>query len=142
MTDLHYIIKLIGGQEVELRYEGYMLRHMDIRGEWTDQQIEWFVNHMHIRTSKQHLDHLAKQMKGTLLPVLPDLSFDHFWNRYAHKVGNKKRAQKLWEKLPEAEKKKALAGVTKYHAWLRQHPNTEQCYAETYINQERWNNEY
>lgn len=72
----------------------------------------------------------------------PDLSFDAFWNAYAHKIGKKKMAENSWNKLSKADKIKALMAIKDYNRYLSRKPGIEKAHATTYLNQEYYNNEY
>jgi hypothetical protein len=72
----------------------------------------------------------------------PDLSFDAFWNAYAHKVGKKVMAENSWKKLGRATKIKALMGIKRYNNHLRLHPGVAKAHPSTYLNQEYWENEW
>ncbi len=82
----------------------------------------------------------AKNNNWKLSLVDQDLSFDNFWQTYAYKVGNKKRAERLWNALSKANKAKALDYLTRYETFLLQNPSISKLYPETYLNQQRWNN--
>lgn len=67
--------------------------------------------------------------------VLPDISFTAFWNKYDYKDGgSKKMAEKLWTKLSDGERTKAMNYIVRY----KQHCANKmvaQAYATTYLNQ-------
>ena len=65
-------------------------------------------------------------------------TFVFFWQSYAYKVGNLKRARKLWGLLAEDERRNAIAGIRRYNNYLTQHPTIEKAYPETYLSQKRW----
>lgn len=70
-----------------------------------------------------------------------DVSFDRFWNLYAYKVGNKARAAKLWNALPDIERILALGAIAaqRRHSESRR---TDMPYPETYLAQRRWENQF
>jgi len=74
--------------------------------------------------------------------AIEDTSFNGFWERYKYKVGNKKRAEKLWNLLTEKERLSALASIAKYDRFLATRQRMEKAYPETYLAQRRWENEY
>ncbi len=74
--------------------------------------------------------------------VEEDLSFNNFWNKYNYKVGNKARAEKLWEKLSDKDRVEVFIGVLKYDRYLSEHPGLGKAHATTFLNQRRWENEY
>lgn len=72
--------------------------------------------------------------------VKKDLSFRAFWNQYDHKVGDRKRAERLWNQLREADRLKALQAIPRYRAYLDR-TRTKIAHPETWLAQERWKNE-
>ncbi len=48
-------------------------------------------------------DALPKIVNKGKLTEVTDLSFERFWNEYNYKVGDKKKATKLWNQLQESE---------------------------------------
>jgi hypothetical protein len=72
--------------------------------------------------------------------VEQDLSFKAFWDAYDNKVGNKKRAEKLWNALKPTDKAKAIAYIKRYDNILIR-SNVTKLYPETYLNQKRFDNE-
>lgn len=72
---------------------------------------------------------------------LPDTSFEAFWGAYGRK---QKRivAEKLWNKLGQAERLKALEGIRRYHNWLRLNNGIAQCLPDSYIRNRRWLDEF
>jgi hypothetical protein len=69
------------------------------------------------------------------------VSFEMFWERYAHKV-NKKRCMQLWDKLSEANKVKAFAGLNPYLRHLQYNTWKNKADPETYLRNQYWLNEY
>lgn len=72
--------------------------------------------------------------------ISDDLSFERFWEEYAHKVGKKERVKKKWETMPPEERMKALKHIKKYNFFLAQNPSIAKKYPETYLNTAEWNN--
>jgi hypothetical protein len=84
------------------------------------------------------LRNYCQQHKLTMIEVLPDLSFDTFWNRYNYKeAGDKADAKKKWALLSDADKVKALAyiHVDNNH---RLASGAARKYAKTYLHQRVW----
>ncbi len=73
-----------------------------------------------------------------LADVPADLSFKAFWDAYAHKVGNKGKVEKLWERLGEADRVAALAGIPRYDSFLATKPSMERAFPETWVRNRRW----
>ncbi|WP_338875690.1 hypothetical protein WBJ53_08690 [Spirosoma sp. SC4-14] len=78
----------------------------------------------------------------TVQLISADLSFAHFWEEYGYKVGHKTRVQKLWDKLPDADKLKALEAIAPYSYYLSTRPNMERLYPETFLSQRRFETDY
>lgn len=68
-----------------------------------------------------------------------DLSFDAFYNKYAHKVSKRSVAEKVWKNMPDTERAKAIAFIPIYQQHLLK-TNVNKKYPETYLNSEMWNN--
>lgn len=64
------------------------------------------------------------------------ITFDDFWNAYG-KIGTKALAKKKFEKLKESEVIKAFLGIKKEQQ-KKKLDGTAMPYAETYLNQKRW----
>ncbi len=73
---------------------------------------------------------------------LEDISFAAFWNAYNYKVGNKTRAEKLWNLLSDVQKMQVLIRIKAYNVFLMAHPAQERLYPETFLFQRRWENEF
>lgn len=87
-------------------------------------------------------DELPKVVRKGKLTEITDLSFTKFWADYSYKVGNKARAEKLWNKLQESERIAVFEALPRYNYYLKTHPSIEKTYAETFLYQRRWENEY
>lgn len=88
----------------------------------------------------KNLNYFKKSAHFHLELLKQDISFMAFWNTYAHKVGNKTRAKKLFEALTDVEKAKAINYIKRYKNFLLQ-GNVQQLYPETYLHQKRFDNE-
>lgn len=66
------------------------------------------------------------------------VEFVKFWETYSYKVGNKKKAERLWNLLSEDERIAAILGIRRYNSYLSQHPTIEKVDPETYLAQKRW----
>ncbi|MDM1138881.1 hypothetical protein [Empedobacter sp. R132-2] len=76
----------------------------------------------------------AKDFKVEEIPA--DLSFDRFWEEYG-KHGTKSVAKKKYEKLKPMEQLAALLHLPKERD-KKKKDGTAMPYAETYLNQKRW----
>ena len=66
-------------------------------------------------------------------------SFDIFWNLYDKKIGSRKKIESKWNKLPKNEKEKILDYIPMY---IKSQPNKKfRKNAETFLNNESWNDE-
>jgi len=69
-----------------------------------------------------------------------DLSFDRFWEVYGYKVSRKK-AEKLWDKLSKAKRILVFLHLPKYESYLAK-KGIEKAYPDTYLRNEKYNDEY
>lgn len=70
-----------------------------------------------------------------------DTSFEHFWEVYGHKVGNKTLVKKKWEKMVWEDQIMAIGSIPKIRMYYEK-KGYDLPYPETYINQRRWENEF
>lgn len=77
---------------------------------------------------------LAKHFDIEKIPA--QITFDDFWNAYG-KIGTKALAKKRFEKLKDNEVIKAFIGIKKEQQ-KKKLDGTAMPYAETYLNQKRW----
>lgn len=107
----------------------------------TENQTNWIKSM--IPAWERALNDLSTTYNFIKVEAIPvDLTFNTFWDKYAHKVGNRTRAYTLWSGLQEPEKIKCMASITRYNQWLAQRPRMERLYPETYLSQKRFNNEF
>lgn len=102
-------------------------------------QIDWILKRM--PSGENELIDFCKTAKLRLSEVPVDLSFEAFWNAYKRKVGKLKRTQRLWETMTDLQKQTVLTVIPRYHRFLA-HENTSISYAETFLANEMWNNDY
>lgn len=70
------------------------------------------------------------------------VDFAEFWEIWPRKV-SRKPAKAKWEKLSEAEQKAAMADVAKRNRFKAWSPDKKKIpHAQTYLNQERWADEW
>jgi hypothetical protein len=108
--------------------------------EMNDKQHEQFVRAIPLSEA----DFLNRATRsGVIFSTVPaDLSFATFWQKYNYKVGDKARAEKLWNKLSESERVTALKSILHYNKFL-QIKKLDKAYAETWLSQKRFlTNEY
>lgn len=111
-----------------------------LEGELSDMQLSWLFNHFPF--AEVVLRRHGKLPEFKLTEIQPDLSFNAFWDKYAHKVGNKKRVEKLWNGLSEPEKAAVFPAIKRYNFYLANRPGMQRTYPETFLSQRRWENEY
>lgn len=87
------------------------------------------------------LEHYRKNKVFKVDEVLQDISFKAFWLAFNNKVGNKTRAEKLWNALKDTEKAKALNYIPTYNNYLILNQGIQKLYPETYLSQKRFNND-
>lgn len=86
---------------------------------------------------KQEGNKTNKDNKENIL--IAEIEFDVFWEAYGKKVGNKIDCEKKWNKLPLDVRKRIIDILP---AWKAQFSDKQyQPYAETFLNQQRWNDE-
>lgn len=126
--------------QVTAGYQDGYLYFAQVNMEMTVRQHEWFWGWLP-RTEEALL--AKKQVaKVTITPIEEDLGFERFWEDYKNKVGNKKRAAKLWNAMSDGERAECLRKLKAYLFWLAGHPSVIQAYPETFLAQRRWENEF
>ena len=107
------------------------------KAELKTEHLVWLSGHFpHVS------DHLPRIVRKGKITEITDLSFERFWNEYGFKVGNKKRAEKLWVALQESERIAVFEHLPKYNYYLKTHQGLMKAYPETFLNQRRWENEF
>ena len=126
--------------KILFKYDFGRIKGFEIDGEPTEGQLHFIMDRFPI--NELDLQFFHHDSKGTLKKIETDLSFDTFWNSYNYKVGNKKRAEKLYEALSDADKAEALRVIPIYDQFLAIKKNQDKLYAETYLSQRRFENNY
>ena len=117
--------------------DGGFLMEFHVDGTITDAHLQWV--HDHIPYHLCLLEKLNDEKNGRKVTELVNiLEFDHFWNTYNYKVGNKNRAAKLWKVLTDSEKQNIFLYIPKYNRYLSFRGSMEKCYPETFLAQRRW----
>jgi hypothetical protein len=114
-------------------YEKGVLIGFQNNAQLEEKQIFYLQNRFPFKV--ENLEEMAANSSGQITEVT-ELSFDIFWEKYAYKV-DKINAQKVWEKLPKAEKINALTGIYRYQnqCTLKGVPKV---YPERYLKYKRW----
>jgi len=82
---------------------------------------------------------VEKSPTARLEEIVVTVTFDMFWLKYNEKIrSSKKKAERVWNRLPEIDREKAFKYIQKYEMSLL--PGTAKKYAETYLGAELWNN--
>lgn len=74
--------------------------------------------------------------------IAPDLSFPAFWDAFDYKMGNKSRAEAAWHKMGTEDRNACILSIKRYKTWKKLNPSIGHIYAETFLSQRRWENEY
>ncbi len=119
---------------------GYLIS-FEVQAELDEAQLLYFYKLLPWTKSKLYSMQSLPGNEITITEIPADLSFEVFWNRYNNKVGKKNKVKQIWENLPEATRVKVLVSITYYNQWLVK-TGFAKCYPETYLNQERYENEY
>lgn len=82
--------------------------------------------------------HNNKNITVTLL--LEDITFDVFWANYNYKMG-KQEAERAWNKLSVADKTRAIKRIRAYDRYISDR-GIAKAYAQKYLNQRRFNDEF
>jgi len=90
---------------------------------------------------ENELEAFVQQHKLKLSQVQQDLSFEAFWNAYKYKVGKKARTERLWNSLSKQERELVFVAIPRYRRFIA-FKNQESAYAETWLNNKMWENEY
>lgn len=102
----------------------------------------WIFSHLPINENALVMEHIKifDGKKAHILFVPDQITFEMFWKKYQNTMGNKKRAQKIWDLMPQTEQLAAYGFIEQYNNYLRQNPNLTKAYPDTYLYQERWKN--
>lgn len=104
--------------------------------------ISWLLSH--IPATEESLTQRSERVfdgkKAHILYVPDQITFEMFWKKYHNTMGNKKRAQKIWDLMPQTEQLAAYGFIDQYNSFLRQNPGLTKAYPDTYLYQERWKN--
>lgn len=146
-----YLITLEGkaaSKTLHLGYRNGLLAKVEIPAheQYSDTDLTWLLNWLRWQITESQLhDNVrdtTKVVKFSVFEIEQDLSFDHFWEVFDNKVGNRKRARKLWDALTDQQRIAVFINIRKYKYFLSINTNQQQLYPETYLSQERWTNEY
>jgi len=79
------------------------------------------------------------KVKGSKVKESINIPFSEFWDLYDKKVGDKNKCEKKWKSLKPGTREKIMEVLPD---WKKQITDKQfQPYPQTYLNQERWNDE-
>jgi len=134
-----YILKhqrIAGEVCLEFDYLG-RLTSWKLTGDISDKAHAWLFSNTPEREA--HLDTYRKN--GFTVEVIPpDLSFERVYKEYKNTYGDKKRAEKLWDKLSLGDKILVFASIMPHDKWLAANPGITKQYLETYLNKRAFEN--
>lgn len=103
-------------------------------------QWQWLFHPDRLPYTEERMQALATNIflrqKFTITKVPASVAFEDFWEVYG-RIGTKAVARKKFEKLKSEEVIKAFIGIEKERN-KKKLDNTAMPYAETYLNQKRW----
>lgn len=102
------------------------------------EQSTWLLKHLP-RELSELSKVLEKSTTAKLTEVKREVTFQMFWDRYDDKViSSKKKTEAKWARMSKSQQIRAYDFIQKY--FLNLPTNTRKKYAETYLNNELWNN--
>jgi hypothetical protein len=136
-------IPSIPDSAILIAYEGTtgQMKKLDIDCTLTEEQFAWLIARLPVRQTD--ITALVEMSKGKIkVEQIPnDLSFEVFWNAYRNKVGDKAKAEKLWQALNDAARVEVLDSLKKYETYLSK-TKVAKVYPERYLSQQRWKNTF
>jgi hypothetical protein len=118
--------------------EGYLHSLVFDKGGLSEEHIKSF--YLQVPWREIHVKEKWAKVQNVRVSDIPeDLSFERFWEQYDHKLCKKERAKGIWNKMPDAERLKALNYIARYDQWLSAGTIAKR-YADTYLNTKLWNN--
>ena len=123
---------------VEYNEQGFLIKYELTPGQFKDEHFKFLVKYFPTHLSK--VKGWMKNFKNVEIRELEeDLSFDAFYDKYAYKISKRSVAEKIWKKMPDIEKAKAIKFIDVYDTNIRK-SGINKKYPETYLNSEMWNN--
>ncbi len=121
--------------------EGLMIFYHN-ESEMNKAQQEWLLANLPLTVDMIAL--VTAKIKGSLEQLPEDISFDTFWDLYAKKL-NRIRAEKLYNKLNEGDKLKAINSIKHYDNYLQRNSWRSKADPDTYLRNQsyltEWKNE-
>lgn len=126
--------------EVLFRFDeaGRLVQYDVTNADLSQEQLNWFTNKLPRTLSE--LKNVLKASKGAILTEQKQCgaTFDMFWDKYDEKTrSSKKRSLAKWNRMSQLQRDKAFNFIDTY---FRNLLGTAPKYANTYLNDELWNN--
>jgi hypothetical protein len=125
-------VLLVYGSELKLVLVDFQ------KAELNAKVLDWLWSRVHIDYSEQVKNNFADFQ---VLESSVEITFDMFFDKYNQRI-NKKRCEKIWEKLVEADKAKAYFGLWKYEKHLSANTWKNKADPENWLKKRMWENEY
>ncbi|TKT89495.1 hypothetical protein [Dyadobacter frigoris] len=118
----------------------HFLKSWNVVGDWPGMIWRWIWAHPPY-TREVLFTWRENALIREVKEVPEDLTFAVFWDAYDYKVGDRKKAEKIWNATSDADKMAAMAALPRYKYWLLTN-TTPMVHATTYLNQRRYENEF
>lgn len=150
-TDLDFIILII--EEFDLFkkdkhkfWSETALERLEKRAEKSEKakqsvQARWnkYKRNTNVKQSKNKSNTIKVKESKEKESIEINIDFNIFWNLYNKKIGSKDKCFKKWNKLTNEQRQSIIDTLPN---WLKQFSDKQyQPYPETYLNNERWNDE-
>lgn len=123
---------------VEYNETGWLIEMQLEPGTFTEVESKFLYDHFPVYQT--WIERYRKFTNVRVTQLFENLDFPTFWNTYAYKIGNKSRAERLWQTLKPPEQAKAMSFIVQYNQQLLLQKGVAKLYPETYLQQQRWNN--
>jgi hypothetical protein len=126
--------------EVLFRFDeaGRLVQYDVTNAALSQEQLNWFTNKLPRTLSE--LKNVLRASRGSVLTEQKQsaVTFDMFWDKYDEKTrSSKKRSLAKWNRMSQVQRDKAFNFIDTY---FRNLLGTAPKYANTYLNDELWNN--
>lgn len=111
-----------------------------MRCDLTEEQIEFFKSKLPVVYTEAFMDAFGSS-KLTVVSADYKVTFEQFWNRYANKI-NRLRAEKVWNKLSEADQVNAYFRYSLYERHLALNQWKTKADPERYLKDRYWESEW
>jgi len=126
---------------------GYVIKLAINELKATEEQCEFIKKHLKVdeidvknkQVLKQELKQIIKLYIDEDKDVIINIDFNIFWDLYNKKIGAKDKCIIKWNNLNDKERQKIIDTLPLFLKSIKE--KKYQPYAETYLNQKRWNDE-